>query len=254
MAASGVHANALWVLNDGGKDPVLYAVSRRGRRLARFLLEGVNNTDWESLAAFELDGKHYLLIADTGDNGGLRRTLQLHVVEEPTALTNATLRPAWSIAFRWPDGARDCEAVVVDADAGQILLLPKKRPPAELFALPLRPGPERQIARQLGTLTGITQLKEDEQRSNPRRARRRGLVTGAELSPDARTLAVLTYERLMLYRRAPGEPWASAVARTPEVHSLPLLPQAEALAWSHDGRGLFVTSEFQPAPLYWLVP
>ena len=41
---------------------------------------GARNTDWEDLAAFELDGRHYLLIADTGDNGGLRRTLQLHVV------------------------------------------------------------------------------------------------------------------------------------------------------------------------------
>ena len=29
-----------------------------------------------------------------------------------------TLRPAWSIAFRWPDGARDCEAIAVDAAAG----------------------------------------------------------------------------------------------------------------------------------------
>ena len=29
------------------------------------------NTDWEDLATFDLDGKHYILIADIGDNGGL---------------------------------------------------------------------------------------------------------------------------------------------------------------------------------------
>ena len=51
--------------------------------MATFRLEGVPKTDWEDIAAFELDGRTYLLVADTGDNGGLRKTLQLHVVEEP---------------------------------------------------------------------------------------------------------------------------------------------------------------------------
>ena len=140
MAASRVHEDVLWLANDGGNDAALYAVSRRGRELARFAVDGVANTDWEDLAAFELDGRHYLLIADTGDNGGLRRTLQLHVVEEPATLEDGPLKPAWSIAFRWPDGARDCEAVAVDAAAGQVLLVSKKRRPPELFALPLRPA------------------------------------------------------------------------------------------------------------------
>ena len=31
---------------------------------------------------------------------------QLHAIEEPSKLVNARLKPAWSLAFRWPDGAR----------------------------------------------------------------------------------------------------------------------------------------------------
>src|SRR3546814_1566799 len=65
--------------------------------------------------------------------------LQLHVIEEPASLDevaqHAPLEPAWSIAFRWPDGARDCEAVAVDARRGEVLLISKKRTPPELFAL-----------------------------------------------------------------------------------------------------------------------
>src|SRR3546814_2216137 len=96
----------------------------------------------QDIAAFELDGRRDLLVADTGDNGGLRRSLQLHAIEEPTSLDevaqHAPLEPAWSIAFRWPDGARDCEAVAVDAQRGEVLLISKKRTPPELFALPDR--------------------------------------------------------------------------------------------------------------------
>lgn len=254
MAASRAHEGVLWMINDGGNDAAVYAVSLRGRALARFALEGVPNTDWEDLAAFELDGKAYLLIADTGDNGGLRRTLQLHVVEEPRTLEDGALKPAWSIAFRWPDGARDCEAAAVDAAAGEVLLVSKKRHPAELFAVPLRPTAGRVAARRLGTLSGVPQAGAEQGRTDPAHARLRGQVSAADLSPDGRTLAVLTYDDLVLYRRKIGEPWAHAIARAPQVRPLPLIPQAEALAWSRGGAGLFATGEFSPAPLFYLAP
>ena len=255
MAASRVHEDVLWLVNDGGNDAALYAVSRRGGEQARFVIDGVANTDWEDLAAFELDGRHYLLIADTGDNGGLRRTLQLHVVEEPATLEDGSLKPAWSIAFRWPDGARDCEAVAVDAAAGQVLLVSKKRRPPELFALPLRPATRPQTARRLGTLAGIPQAGQHERRGNRVHARLHGQVTSADLSPDARTLAVMTYGDLVLYRRhGTSESWMKATRRRPELRALPWIPQAEAVAWSAGGRGLFATGEFSPAPLFYLTP
>jgi hypothetical protein len=60
---------------------------------------------------------------------------------------------------------------------------------------------------------------------------------------------------LVLYRRhATGESWAKATRRRPELHVLPWIPQAEAVAWSAGGRGLFATGEFSPAPLFYLVP
>src|SRR3546814_13731279 len=75
----------LWMLDDGGNDPQLFAISTRGGLQATFQVAGVAKTDWEDIAAFELDRRRYLLVADTGDNGGLRRSLQLHVIEEPAS-------------------------------------------------------------------------------------------------------------------------------------------------------------------------
>lgn len=254
LAASAQHRDVLWLHNDGG-DGRLFAVSTGGRRLATFGIDGVTRTDWEDMAAFKLDGRRYLLVADTGDNGGLRRTLQLHVIEEPAQLRNARLTPAWSIVFRWPDGPRDCEAVAVDAARGQILLISKKRVPAELFALPLRPLSDGVLtATRVGELAGIPQADAERLRRFPKRARLDSQVTAAAVSPDGRTLAVMTYRHLLLYPRQPGERWARAVARPTQASLLPWLPQAEALDFSADGKSLYATGEFIPAPLYRITP
>ena len=251
LAASRVHPDVVWVLDDGGNPPDLYAVGNRGGVQATFRVAGVANTDWEDLAAFDLDHRHYLLIADTGDNGGLRRTLQLHVVEEPRTLADGVLHPAWSIAFRWPDGPRDCEAVAVDAARGQVLLLSKRHRPPEVFVLPLRPTVAGlQVARRIGHLAGMP--------SPGARAdaveRLRDQVTAADLSPDGRTLAVLTYRDVLLYRRGVDQSWDRAIAARPRIHPLAWLPQAEALGWSADGRVLYATGEHSPAPLLLLNP
>ena len=255
LAASRIHPDVLWLQNDSGSGPELYAVSRRGRVLARYVVDGVANTDWEDLAAFDLDGRHYLLIADTGDNGGLRKSLQLHVVEEPDALADGHLAVAWSIAFRWPDGPHDCEAVAVDARAGQVLLVTKKRRPPMLFALPLRPrGTGLQVAHPLGPLAGVPRPTQAQLDDEPTFGRLIGQITAADLSPDGRTLAVMTYQDLLLYRRRGDEPWAAAVARAPQRHALPWLHQAEALGWTSDGNHLYASGEVIPAPIYLLDP
>lgn len=255
LAASHVHDDVLWVHNDSGNPARLYAISRRGRLLARLDVKGAKNVDWEDIASFDLDGRHYLLLADTGDNGGRRRDFVLYVFEEPTALKNGTLTPAWTIRARWPDGPRDCEAVAVDAEAGQVLLVSKKRVPPELFTLPLAdPRGEVVEARRIGRLADVPQVGEELRHKDPKLAALFSQVTAADVSPDRRTLAVLTYGSVLFYRRDDGQSWADAVAQPPETHDIPLIPQAEALGWSAGGAGLYATGESYPAPIFYLVP
>ncbi len=250
IAASRSRPGAYWVHNDSGNAPELHLMSSGGARLASVTVEGAGNVDWEDLAAFELDGKRYLLVADTGDNGGLRRTLDLVVVEEPAEITDGLrLQPAWTLRFRWPDGARDCEAVAVDAAAGEVLLISKKRVPPELFRVALRPeGDSVQTARRIGRLRGIAQPSSAELAENPVYGRYRSQVTAADLSPDGRTLAVLNYQALYLYQREAGARWATALSR-PQRLDFAWMPQAEAIGYSLDGRQLWVAGEQRPSPL-----
>ena len=255
IAASRSHDDVLWAIEDGGNPARLHAISRRGKVIARYRVEGARNIDWEDIASFDLDGRHYLMVADTGDNGGLRRDFRLHVFEEPETLSAGTLEPAWSIRARWADGPRDCEALAVDAKAGKVLLVSKKRKPPELFALPLAdPRGQWREARRIGRLADVPEADKELQRSDPKLARLSPQVTAADLSPDGRTLAVMTYGSVLFYRRQAGEDWGETVARSPETHDVPLIPQAEALAWSRRGAGLYASGEFRPAPIFYLSP
>lgn len=250
LAASRSRPGAFWVHNDSGHAAELHLMADDGERLATVGIAGVTNVDWEDMAAFTLDGRRYLLIADTGDNGGVRRTLSAVVVEEPASITDGMrLTPAWTLRFRWPDGARDCEAVAVDAAAGEVLLVSKKRVPPELFRIALRPGTDAvQTARRVARLTDIAQPTREELRQNPVYGRYRAQVSAADLSPDGRTLAVLNYQAVYLYRREAGARWPAALAR-PQRLDFAWMPQAEAVGFSLDGGSLWVAGEQRPSPL-----
>lgn len=258
LAASRAHPGVYWAHNDGGNGERLIAIGIDGSRKASYKVSGVSNVDWEDLDGFELDGKHYLMVADTGDNGGIRKELALYVIEEPRTLKDGdTLRAAWTIRFKWPDGARDSEAAAVDPIRREVLLVSKKRVPPELFRVPLQPADDGiQTAQLITHLSGIRQPTEQDLKKNPVYGRYRSQISGADLSPNGRVLAVLNYRSVHFYVRSPGADWATAMRATPGEIVFPWLPQAEGIAFSADGRSLLIGSEQRPSPLlmYRVVP
>jgi len=249
MAASRTYPGKYWAVNDSGNTAQLHLMDGRGRHQGSVDVVGARNVDWEDLASFELDGRNYLLVADTGDNGGIRQDLAVHVFEEPSDLTRpATL--AWNVRFRWPDGPRDCEASAGDPVRGEVLLVSKKRVPAELFRLPLKNDGEESVAEKLGNLTGIEQPDAGDLARSPLYGRYRAQVTAADLSPNGRVLAVLNYRSIHFLVRGRDESWKPALAANLPSLALPWIPQAEALAFSLDGQQMFVASEQLPSPLF----
>ena len=61
----------------------------------------------------------------------------------------------------------------------------------------------------MGLLAGVPQPDAESLRSNPRAARIRDQVTAADLSPDGRTLAVLTYRTCCSTRGRGQATWAT---------------------------------------------
>jgi hypothetical protein len=250
MAASRAQPGLFWAQDDSFSGEKLMLIQGDGTRVATVTVAGATNVDWEDLDSFDLDGKHYLLIADTGDNGGIRKSLTLYIIEEPAHPRDGDrVSPAWRLDFRWPDGARDCEATAVDAARREVLLISKKRVPPELFTLPLGRSTKELTAHPVGTLAGIVEPSAEDLRRNPVYGRYRSQISGADLSPNGRVLAVLNYRAVYFFVRKPGEEWAKVLRQTPQSLSLPWLPQAEAIAFSLDGRQLTIGGEQRPSPL-----
>jgi hypothetical protein len=256
LAPSRRRDDLLWSINDG-RPSRLYALHADGSDAGFAELPQELLSDWEDLASFEWQGRPYLLIGDTGDNLSWERTRRLIAVEEPEprgAGAPVPARVAWSYAFRFEDGPRDCESLAVDPETGRVLLLSKRTVPALLYELPLRPEPgatQPLVARRIGALAALPGPSAAEREDYGwRRVLWLSMPTALDLSPDGRAAVVLTGGDAYWFARAPQESWGRALGRPPRRVPLPPMRQAEALAFSRDGRSLFVTTERRPAPLF----
>ncbi len=248
LASSPGGGDFLWLVNDSGSPAEIHLAGTDGAERGKVLLEGTANVDWEDLASFLLAGKPYLLVADCGDNAGLRAECLLHIVPEPALpepgkrLEGRTV-PAWTIRYRYEDGPRDCESVAVDEKAGKILLLSKRTTPPLLYELPLKPDTQGvQTAKKAGSIpetlpAGFPPVPYGTQ------------PTGMDIRADGRAAAVVTYAGTFLFPRREGEGWAAAFARKPLALERHFLRQAESVAFSRDGSVLRAVSEGGKSPL-----
>lgn len=175
-----------WLHNDTGS--LLYAVDEDGAVVARFPVRP-RLRDWEDLAvAGCADGGSCLYLADTGDNYEERTHARILRVPEPDPSAPDTLRPE-IFPVRYPDGARDVEALLV-LPGEQVFLVSKGRNHAvTVFRYPgsLRPDTV--------TLEAV-QFLSDGARILPRH------VTGGSVAPLGGVLALRTYESVQFYRLA----------------------------------------------------
>ena len=84
LAVSPTNPEFLWLINDSGSPALLHLCDTMGKERGIVSIKGARNIDWEDISSFTLDGKNYLLIADTGDNGSKRKSCTLYVLEEPS--------------------------------------------------------------------------------------------------------------------------------------------------------------------------
>lgn len=252
LAASREKPGWFWTCNDsgGGERLVRYDPTQTGGGNGAgqsFVLGGVRNRDWEDLASFELDGRAFLLIADTGDNQRRRSDVALHFVEEPAADADPAvpLEVLLTVPIAYADGSRDCEAVAVDVTRGRILLGSKEidqhgktHGTSGLYELPLPALPERPAGRdpleRLPRLANLPTL----------------MPTGMDVSADGSMLAICTYGDAMLFRCGPLGTWADVVEGSPERLRTPPRRQGEAVAFDLAGERLLFTSEGANQPTW----
>lgn len=248
LAISSADPGSMWIVNDSGGTPDVHLTSTDGTYRGKVTLKDTKNIDWEDLASFTLDGKSYLLVADTGDNSSKRDSCIIYVLREPAIPEagknlDSTVVPVWQIRFRYEDGPRDCESVAVDTKAGKIILISKRTNPPMVYELPLHPPEKAEFltARKIGQTSvkcpTLTLIPFHDQ------------PTGLDITTDNSLAAVITYYGVFLFPRQPKESWADAFSHTPTVLPPHSLGQAESIAFSKDGRTLFAVAEGKESPI-----
>jgi len=243
IAASSSSDEVVFTHNDSGDRARFFAVDAATcATRATYEVTGATNLDWEDMAAgVAADGTPVLWLADIGDNQARRASVVVYEVNEPAAAApSGAIRTRSRRTLTYPDGPQDAETLIVDPESGRPVIVTKDGQDgvSRVYRLPVASGPLERLAdlkvRALpgGGLTSAAW----------------SLTSGAT-SPDRRTVVLRSYLAAWLWTIAPGEPLATTLARPPESLTLPLGRQAEALTFTRDGTGVWVTSEGTGTPL-----
>lgn len=231
LALSKESDTVLWVHNDSGDQARLYAIESSGERLMTLTLSETYAYDWEDMArgpcSAEAPESSCLYVGDIGDNHSSRAYLKIHRVPEPSLDMgdHSVAREDYdTMTVVYPDGARDCEALVVD-EKGHIYLLTKEWDDTifRLYGSPFMPGAEL-VPLQFLSEHDISEL-----------GGAVGLVTAASYSPELKRLLVRTYSEAIAYQLDEGATlvelaWAEAT-KVPTATEV----QGEAIALGTSG-------------------
>jgi hypothetical protein len=220
LAASVRHPGVLYTHNDSGDSPRVYAVGPDGRTRAALTLRGAKARDWEAIATGRDDaGRPALFVGDIGDNlHGAWPSISVYRMTEPATLRDATVA-ATRFRFRYADGARDAEALLVDPRTNRLYIVSKERDRGGLYQAPARLRTDRiNVLRRVGDAPA--------------------LVTDGAFAPDGSRFVLRGYLTAHAFS-APGR----APVRDLGSFGLPLQAQGESATYSRDGRFLLVGSE-----------
>ncbi|MFP4088872.1 MAG: hypothetical protein ACLFUB_06370 [Cyclobacteriaceae bacterium] len=254
MAASEFYPDALWIHNDSGNDPLLFLISESGTTLATFLLENIDNRDWEDMAIGPGPeaGQTYLYLADIGDNLRLHREKIIYRFPEPELsltegqLLEDTIRNVEAIRFVYPDGRMDAETLLLDPLSGDLLVLSKNLDGSGIYRLPQE---------KINTDEVVELEKVGELEVKPKNMF--DLVTGGDVSADGLEVLVKSYQQVYFWKRDDDTtPLGELLQSQPDTLTYEPEPQGEAIAFDGENEGYFTLSEkrFGVVPALYFYP
>ncbi|MFI6995350.1 hypothetical protein ACI2LC_25510 [Nonomuraea wenchangensis] len=223
LAVSPTHPGIYYTHNDSAAAPTFYAVDGEGRTRATYQVRGAEARDWEAMAASKdpRTGRGVLWFADIGDNlDGAWPDVSIYKVMEPQRIGDATL-PAVRYRFRYADGARNAEGIMVNPRTGRLYVVSKE------FAGSVYAAPKTLRTDRTNVLRKVAAAPI--------------MATDAAYAPDGSSYVVRTYFSATLYK-----PSGETIARV----AMPQLEQAESIAFTADGKALLTGSEGARSPVY----
>lgn len=244
LAASRLNKKAFWTHNDSGGKPQIYLVGEKGGNLAIVKLKGkkVHARDWEDIALGPgpKDDQPHVYVADIGDNDAKYKHKEIYRFKEPkitlsSIVQRKTVKEVDVIRYKYPDGKRDAETIMIDPLSRDIYVLSKREDSVRVYRMPNPVQPKGVYTlERVGTLHFTK-------------------ANAGDISPDGTKILVKNYANVYYWEKAADESPLDAFKRKPVRLTYQIEPQGESIAWTPDGQSFFTLSEERfdiPARLY----
>ena len=250
IAASGINKDIYYIHNDSGDTSRFFAIEPSGKLIATIyfkgdtsLPQGVRDCEDIAVGPGPVKGKSYVYDGDIGDNDAVRDYITVYRIEEKKSWVADTVQnanaPAVPIHFRYPDGPKDAETLMVDPIEKLFYIISKRKDTVGVYTAPLMYKPNDTI-----TLTkrcklffpGIKPFK---------------WITAGDISKDGQQILVKDYVKVYYWQRKNNEPVWQTLQRQPLLLPYKMEKQGEAIGFTPDGKGYYTTSEGVYAPIYY---
>ena len=242
LAASRKSAGVLWVHNDSGDAPRIYAMSTKGKHLGAYMLGGAYVFDMEDMAIGPGPDPNidYLYLGDIGDNLEERKNVAIYRVAEPAVDVNQTpvtktLTNVETIRLKFPNKPHDAETLMVDPLTKDIYILTKQK----IGRLYRSTWPQQTKGAATMEYLGKVEIEKP---------------TGGDISPDGSEILIRANFGIRLWKRNKGMTIHEALSRPHTEVPLYLELQGEAICWDANGTGYLTVSEGRHQPIYHFGP
>lgn len=235
ISASPTYPGVFYTHNDSGDSARIFRFRLDGSSSV-VTVSGATAIDWEDMAVRRNGGVSHVYVADVGDNLQVRPTVRVYRFPEPPL--GATSVPAHdTYTLSYPDGRKNCEALIVDPSSGDLYLVTKDATQAGVYRLQAPSQSGSYTLTRLGTLFPNTGGGDAGK-----------LVTGGAVSPDGRYVSIRTYTGVLEFKVAGA--FADWWRQTPLAVAMPTTSQGESVCYDARGGNLYSSSEGTPCPIY----
>lgn len=231
LIASRKYAGKFWTHNDSGDRAQIFLINDSAKVQATFRLEDIDAVDIEDVAYFEQNGRHFLVLADIGDNRAVRKYIQLYVFEEPTYQAeqseNLILRKDIRVlTLKYEDKPRDAEAIFIDPTDLTGYLISKRGFNVGVYPFQVVGAREDKITiLNLAMTLPIT------------------FVTAADISSRGDYILVKNLTKVYLWSRLPSQSVLKTLKQPYTTVQYEVEPQGEAISFATDNLDFYTISE-----------
>lgn len=222
-----------WLIEDSGNKDEIYKLNQQGEILKTLEVKNAKNHDWEDLTK---DEKGNIYIGDFGNNQNKRKNLSIYKIPNPDTEQGDKIK-AKKIKFYYPEQKKfppkkeeflyDAEAFFYNNDSLYIITRNRAIPftgVSSIYKIPAKKGEHK--AEKIGSFIPCDTAPNCQ-------------ITSADISPDGKTIVLLSNDKLWVYTNFKNENFSLNKSTTIHLHNN---TQLESVCFLNDST-LLLTDE-----------